>query len=85
MQLTDSEKRMVAYSRAYVQNKTKRKLALTGGAMLLALIVLIIVMNNIDASWLAILGFAIIASVPAAGYFIRKPEKHIAEQILKEG
>jgi hypothetical protein len=82
MQLTVKEKQLIAYERAYVQNKTGKKIKWLAVAAFLLLLLDLLLLNNSAAG--AVIGFCILFTGGIISQFIRRPEKRIAESILKE-
>jgi hypothetical protein len=84
MQLTEKEKSYIAYTRAYELNKTKRKMIILVLIAMILMILDVTILNNYQLPMM-IAGFCIIVAGTIASYFIRRPEKNIADKILKEG
>lgn len=86
MELTDAEKKMVAYARAYKENRSgSRIIKVMVPVFALALVTMVLNMTEVISQGYSILiVFILIGVVIFIASRIRRPEKAIAERILKE-
>lgn len=87
MQPTEEELKIIAYIRAAKENRTQRKSGYLGIIMFALLIgdIILVAVNAYSSAWGVAVFMILMALMAFGNYFIRKPEKVIAERLLKEG